>query len=146
MAEFIIQSETTKHILEALTILKAWNPTWHPQYFMCDYSEAELIALETAFSGVTVYLCDFHREQAWTRWVKDHKHGLSTSEADTVLTLLRACAWAQPGEDEDIAALYKLAVNDLKQSHVWKNHLMVRQWLSTKWLNIPKVRTFYTEL
>ena len=30
--------------------------------------------------------------------VKDHKHGLSTSEADTVLTLLRACAWAQPGD------------------------------------------------
>ncbi len=71
---------------------------------MCDYSR------------VTVYLCDFHREQAWTRWVKDHKHGLSTSEADTVLTLLRACAW---GEDEDIAALYKL------ESDVWKNHLMV---------------------
>ncbi len=93
---------------------------------MCDYSEAELTA---------------HREQAWTRWVKDHKHGLSTSEADTVLILLRACAWAQPGEDEDLAALYKLAVNDLKQSDIWKNHLMVRQWLSTKWLNIPKVST-----
>ena len=31
---------------------------------MCDYSEAELAALEAVFPGVTVYLCDFHWEQA----------------------------------------------------------------------------------
>ena len=139
VAEFIVQSETTENILEALSILKAWNPTWQPKYFMCDYSESELAALETAFPGVIVYLCDFHREQAWTRWVKDHKHGLSTSEADTLLTLLRACAWASPGEAGNVDALYQLAVNDLKRSDVWKKHHMVRQWLSSMWLNIPKV-------
>ena len=138
VAEFIIQSERAENILEALKILKAWNPTWNPQFFMSDYSEAELAALETAFPGVTVYLRDFHREQAWTRWVKDHKHGLSLSGAESLLTLLRTCAWAPPG-DEDIASLYKLAANDLKDSEVWKNHIGVRQWLSTMWLNIPQV-------
>lgn len=138
VAEFILQSETAESILEALEILKAWNPTWNPPYFMSDYSEAELAALEIAFPGVRVYLCDFHREQSWTRWVKDHKHGLSHSEAESLLTLLRACAWAPPG-DGDVASIYKLAVNDLKESEVWKSHIGVRQWLSTMWLNIPEV-------
>ena len=36
---------------------------------MSDYSEAELAALEIAFPEVRVYLCDFHREQSWTRSV-----------------------------------------------------------------------------
>ena len=82
---------------------------------MSDYSEAELAA---AFPGVSVYLCDIHREQTWTCWVRDHKHGLSHSEAESLLTLLRTCAWAPPG-DEDVASLYKLALNDLKDSEVW---------------------------
>lgn len=143
VAEFIVQSETTKNILEALKVLQSWNPTWQPRYFMCDYSEAELSAIESAFQGITVYLCDFHRKQAWTRWVKDLKHGLSNSDAENLLGLLRACAWAQPGEDEDVDSLYQLAVNDLKSSNVWKNNQMVRHWLSTVWLNIPKVSKMY---
>ena len=85
---------------------------------MSDYSKAELAALETAFPGVRVYLCDFHREQSWTRWVENHKHDLSPSEAESLLTLLRACAWAPPGDD-NVASIYNLAVNDLKDSEVW---------------------------
>ena len=41
IAEFIVQSETSELISEALNILKSWNPGWHPTYFMSDYSEAE---------------------------------------------------------------------------------------------------------
>ena len=32
--------------------------------FITDFSEAQISALEICFSGATVYLCDFHREQA----------------------------------------------------------------------------------
>ena len=59
VAEFILQSETAESILEVLEILKAWNPTWNPRYFMSDYSEAELAALEIAFPGVRVYFATF---------------------------------------------------------------------------------------
>ena len=122
VAEFVVQSETAESISEALAKLKLWNPHWCPQYFMCDYSEAELLALEEVFPTTTVYLCDFHREQAWDRWVRDRKHGLSQVEADELLTLLRACACAPPTDDTDPTSTYKLAVNDLKQSAVWNNH------------------------
>ena len=60
VAEFIIQCESAQYILEALSILKQWNPQWNPQFFMCDYSEAELQALESAFPDINVYLCNFH--------------------------------------------------------------------------------------
>ena len=142
VAEFITQSETAKHILEAISVLKKWNPEWNPQYFMCDYSEAELQALELAFPTVKVYLCDFHREQAWDRWVRNHKHGLTQDEQRELLTFLRQCAWAPPlsTESEDqVISPFNLAVQDLKNSKVWKTHDSVRQWLSTKWLPIAQV-------
>lgn len=70
VAEFVIQSETAQQISEALAILKKWNPNWNPPFFMIDYSEAELCAIEETFPSSKVYLCDFHREQAWERWCK----------------------------------------------------------------------------
>ena len=59
---------------------------------MCDYSEAELAALEAVFPVVTVYLCDFHWEQAWERWTNERKHGLTDKGRDQLLYLLRECA------------------------------------------------------
>ena len=139
VAEFVIQSETAESISEALAKLKVWNPNWCPLYFMSDYSEAELVALEEVFPATTVYLCDFHREQAWDRWAKDHKHGLSQTEAEELLTFLRACAWAPPTDEADPTSAYKLAATNLKQSAVWNNHEQVREWLTAKWLTIPQV-------
>ena len=50
VAEFVIQPETTQHnISEALAVLKSWNPTWNPSFFIIDYSEAELSAIEEVF-------------------------------------------------------------------------------------------------
>ena len=112
VAEFVVHSESAENIQEALQILKKWNPDWAPRYFMTDYSEAELNALEAVFPRVTVYLCDFHREQAWVRWARDHKHGLSVVEADNLLQLLRACAWARPGDSNDEGINYRSALNN----------------------------------
>lgn len=55
-AEFIVQSEASQHIEEAINILKMWNPQWSPEYFICDYSNAEILALESAFPKAVVYL------------------------------------------------------------------------------------------
>ena len=64
VAEFITQQEDAEHISETLRQLQSWNSTWKPEFFMTDYSEAESLAIEQCFSGVQVYLCDFHRKQA----------------------------------------------------------------------------------
>ena len=60
VADFVLQSETTEQIIEALKILSSWNKDWRPPYFMTDYSEAEISAINTVFPTCKVYLCDFH--------------------------------------------------------------------------------------
>ena len=70
VAHFIIEQESAFHIAEALKIVSCWNSGWVPPYFMIDYSDAELNAIVTVFPKAEVYLCEFHREQAWTRWIR----------------------------------------------------------------------------
>ena len=59
-------------------------------------SAAEIAAIKKTFPNTHVYICEFHREQAWERWVKKKKHGLSEVQAHTLLDLLRDCANAPP--------------------------------------------------
>ena len=75
VAEFIIHSEAI--------YLKAWNPTWGPQFSLMYYSDA---AITRAFPNTH---CEFHREQAWERCVKDRKHKLSENQGVSFLNLLR---------------------------------------------------------
>lgn len=71
VAEFVVEDETTDAIREALSVIKSWNPNWCPPYFMTDYSEAEINAVEAEFCLCKVFLCSFHREQAWERCSRD---------------------------------------------------------------------------
>ena len=142
VAEFIIQSETAEFIHEALSILKAWNPTWEPQLYLTDYSDAEIAAIIKAFPNTQVYLCEFHREQAWERWVKERKHGLSDTQAATLLDLLSDCANAPTNYNLPHNPPYhhfQHAVNQLKTADVWVKNQDVQQWLQNKWFSCPKV-------
>ena len=139
VAEFITQSESSNSVDEAISILKQWNPTWNPPVVLCDYSEAEMSAIKSAFKSARIYLCDFHREQAWTRWVSNNQHGLTKSDADILLALLRKCAWASSSESGSNDSNYKREVETLKASHIWKQNGNVRSWLSSTWFNVPEV-------
>ena len=136
VAAFICQNETTAEIEKALSIIHEWNSDWVPQYFMSDFDEKEIHAIESAFksSNAFVYLCDFHREQAWTRWVSKTENGVS-SVKEEVLCRLRRIAMASNERR------FKEAVNELKQSSVWQNHTKLQIWLDTVWLPEHKVRT-----
>lgn len=142
VAEFVIQSETANEISEALSVIKKWNPAWDPAFFMSDYSEAESLAIETVFPEATLYLCDFHREQSWERWMKDRKHGLTTEEGEHLLQLLRDCAHAslpKPAEKQPDDYYFQKALTRLKESDVWTSHSSVRNWLDTYWFGISQV-------
>lgn len=69
-----------------------------PSMLMSDYSKAKLLAIEPAFPKTTTFLCDYHCEQAWERWTKDHKHGLTSEQEEQRLHLLRECAHAPPAD------------------------------------------------
>ena len=110
---------------------------------MCDYSEAELAALEAVFPGVTVYLCDFHWEQAWERWTNERKHGLTDKGRDQLLHLLRECANApSPPVDAHMphTYYYDKAVETMKSSSVLRSNEQVRSCMvELKWLPISQV-------
>ncbi len=149
VAEFIIQSEMSEDIYEALSVLKKWNPTWNPKFYLLDYSDAEIAAVKKLFPDTEVFLCEFHREQAWERWVKERRHGLSEIDATTLLDLLRDCANSPPNfdlQDEPADFYYQHALTQLKSSNVWKENNNVQQWLSSTWLCSPKVSNHTVDL
>ncbi|CAC5364762.1 unnamed protein product [Mytilus coruscus] len=49
VATFVTETEDSSSLIEALNVLKEWNPDWSPKYFMCDYAEEEINALEAVF-------------------------------------------------------------------------------------------------
>ena len=89
-----------------------------------------------------MYLCDFHREQAWERWIRDKTHRLSASDAEWLLTQLRACAWAPsatPDERLPVDHHFQQAVTAMQESNLWKTNESVRQWVTNTWLKVSKV-------
>jgi len=52
VASFVLETEDRSSIMEAMYIIKKWNPNWKPQYFMSDYCDEEITALETVFPGM----------------------------------------------------------------------------------------------
>ena len=144
VADFVVQSETTDQIAEALKVLRSWNVEWQPPYFMTDYSEAELAAIKKVFPNCQTYLCDFHREQSWERWTKERKHGLSPDDSDILLSLLRDIAQAPSPESKDLPIdhYYQEQVENLKKSEIWSKNTLVQEWLEGKWLSSPQVHTY----
>lgn len=129
---FIIQNETKDEIKAGLEVIKEWNGDWQPEYFMTDFDEKEIQGLEEIFSEADVYLCDFHREQAWTRWVSATNNGVRAYRTE-VLARLRRVARA------DSVADYRKSLNALMESSVWKESTKLQQWFSNQWLPEYKV-------
>ncbi|XP_062568783.1 uncharacterized protein LOC134230930, partial [Saccostrea cucullata] len=98
VATFIVETEDSVSIQEALSIIKSWNPNWKPAYFMCDYADEEISSIESSF----VYLCDFHREQAWERWLKATHNGIG-DDKDEILSLLRSVARSKTNEEFELS-------------------------------------------
>ena len=57
VGSFVVQSETTDAIFEALSVLKSWNQKWNPSCFMVDYSEEEMSAIGNLFPGSSISNC-----------------------------------------------------------------------------------------
>jgi hypothetical protein len=77
---FMTRHEKKDNIVEALQIFRGWNPDVVPMYGLVDYAWEEILALEEVWEGMRVFLCSFHREQAWTRWTKKSVSKEATSE------------------------------------------------------------------
>ena len=79
VAEFIIQHEDMTSITEALTNLrKRWDECdIEVGNFMVNCQQLEENVIHAVFPDSVVYLCAFHRLQAWLRWLVNTKNGVS---------------------------------------------------------------------
>ena len=80
----------------------------------------------------TLYLCDFHREQAWERWVSKAANGVSHCKEE-VLSRLRRVAHATSPQK------YQEAVKALMASTVWVQNPKLQCWFQKTWLSHYKV-------
>lgn len=80
----------------------------------------------------TTYICDFHREQCWERWLRKGEHGL-TEQRKTVLAMLRNIAKSATEEK------LQEAIALLKSSTVWLNNPKLQNWFGKTWMPEIKV-------
>lgn len=92
----------------------------------------------TMSTGCLVYICDFHREQAWLWWVNNSKNGIPKESKESLLTSLRELAKA-PTEDEFQSALPKLELIE-----IWSVNKKLQNWMSCTWLPQKKVSRLST--
>ena len=90
----IPQFETTEMICKGIKTIQGWNPSWHPKFFMTDKSSAELEAIGIAFPTCTCFICDFHRSQAFDRWVNKGCHEVPHHLKKSVMDNFKMLAYA----------------------------------------------------
>ena len=79
-----------------------------------------------------MFICRFHREQAWDRWLKKVANGCVENRLAT-LGLLRSIARA------DTVDQCEKATATLKTSSYWFENSNLGDYLSRYWLNIKEV-------
>lgn len=124
---FIVQFETSECISAALEIFKSWRPNFNPRYWMIDYSQAEMNAINATFPGGKIALCDFHREQAWDRWPRKKETG---TDRDQALFYLRQLARAHSVEE------FNAAVTQMKCSDLWATSPAFQSYVEGHWLPV----------
>ncbi|XP_075535233.1 uncharacterized protein LOC142570787 [Dermacentor variabilis] len=127
---FIVQFETTHCIADALDVFKQWCDNWSPQYWMVDYSKAEISAIKQVFPESQISICDFHRLQAWQRCLRRKEN--SISDPDDALRLMKRLASAS-NQDE-----FDKAFEVLVASEYWKNEKF-RSYFEAVWLSVKEL-------
>lgn len=123
---FVIQFENADSIAEGLNVFKQWNHDWNPEYFLVDFSDAEINAIERVF-GVPIYICDFHREQSWLRWLKK-KENVDSADAIVLLKFFRKLAKSRNDEE------FSRNLDELCSSSEYQRNPKVEAYLKNTWI------------
>ena len=90
------------------------------------------------FVGCIVWLCDFHREQAWHRWLISSNNGMKDHKV-AATNFLRNIA------DSESENEFEENVKILKASDIWKMKSAepFRNWIQKTWLPVHKVSSLF---
>ena len=137
VAEFVVQHEDSVSIAEALGILKnRWDDNSIAiGNFMIDCQQSEENAICGVYPESCIYLCGFHRLQAWLRWLVNTKNGVSVHK-DKILSLMRNVA------DATTEVQYTAALVKLQKSPFWSKSLKLRNYYTQQWAPKKLVRLY----
>lgn len=131
VASFFVQCKDLKSIEEALIMIKSWNTTWFPQYFLTDYCEAGYKAITNVFNCPS-YIYDFHREQVWLRWT--NKQGnLNNKKYQVELLAL----WKNIANSSDEFE-FSNKVKSMKSTKAWLKNPKAQEYFIKTWLPIEE--------
>ncbi|KAH6926678.1 hypothetical protein HPB50_021193 [Hyalomma asiaticum] len=104
---------------------------------MVDYHKAEISAIKQVFPESQISICDFHRLQAWQRWLRRKENDVS--DPDEALRLMKRLASAS-NQDE-----FGKALEVLVASEHWKN-AKFRSYFEAVWLSVKELWVMYYRL
>ena len=85
-----------------------------------------------------MYLCDFHREQAWERWCRKSENGLQLGEKEKVLSLLRNIANSKKGPPGRESQHFDEAVKQMRSNAIYNSNSKLQRWVESTWLSCHK--------
>lgn len=85
-----------------------------------------------------VYLCDFHREQSWDRWLKA-SHNCIGNDKSEILNLFRSIAHANTIEEFNMA---KSALEVIKLMHAFNIYTEGKLYHDMNFMNCQMISTY----
>ena len=82
--------------------------------------------------GCSVFICNFHRQQAWECWLTKKIHGHSENKSN-IIPMFRRIAHSEAIEDSE------RAIEELKSSKYWESDRVLREYFTKTWLKVKEV-------
>ncbi|XP_022098372.1 uncharacterized protein LOC110983427 [Acanthaster planci] len=120
----LMQYWSSQALVDALQVVRDWNPDWQPQAMLVDLIEEEVEALQKLFPECNFYISSVHRELAWL----DYLNAGEGEDRSSDSALLDSLVYART-EEELSEALTKL-----RESPLWAENHRLRHWMTVRWL------------
>ncbi|XP_038046190.1 uncharacterized protein LOC119720552 isoform X2 [Patiria miniata] len=132
VAVFAVEKETVANIKEALGVIRAWNPWWCPSSFMVDKCSTEINAVKELLPDVRIYISDYHRRQAFARWIGRKESGLDAEQQKMVTMQMDKIA------EEQNQTLYNCAKRELLSNKIVAENEEFLDYLQSEWFSCPE--------
>jgi maltodextrin utilization protein YvdJ len=88
----------------------------------------------------TSLICDFHRLQAWNRWLVKATNGVSKQDAQILKRQLKRLADSCSQQD------FEINFANLKESDEWKRHRNFQNYMNQTWFTDDIVKVWFAFL
>ena len=124
------------------TIIPQYENEWSPRYTMTDKSSVDLGAIGKAHPNAIRLLCDFHRSQAWERWVNKNTNDVLPQNRSIVLSYLKDLAYAVTGTVYIYTYKCHMYRHTSSFAHVHASYITDKHFENV--LKLIKIQTWFT--